>query len=133
MKKLVFVEEKETCVASVRVDDIRPKYDNLKEWIEDEENNIYIGRGGIVFIEGVRYPKKDSIWGNPYKKSDETTLESAIDLYKKYITKKIKNNEITKEQILELKGKNLGCWCKTKKNPNAACHGDVLLEILKKY
>ena len=29
----------------------------------------------------------------------------------------------------ELKGKRLGCWCKTKKNPNAPCHGDTLLEI----
>lgn len=29
----------------------------------------------------------------------------------------------------ELKGKVLGCWCKTPRNPDAPCHGDVLVEI----
>jgi hypothetical protein len=30
-------------------------------------------------------------------------------------------------QLIKLKGKNLGCWCKPDK-----CHGDILLEIINK-
>ena len=29
----------------------------------------------------------------------------------------------------ELAGLVLGCWCKTKKHPDAPCHGDVLVEL----
>jgi hypothetical protein len=39
---------------------LRPKYKNLKEWCEDK-NNVYIRRGGIVFIDNERYPKSDSV------------------------------------------------------------------------
>jgi hypothetical protein len=31
----------------------------------------------------------------------------------------------------ELKGKTLGCWCKKKSSD--ACHGDVLVELIKLY
>ena len=30
-----------------------------------------------------------------------------------------------KRSLIELRGKNLACWCK----PNAECHADVLLEL----
>jgi len=39
-------------VVNVRVKSIRPKYNNLKEWIADG-SNVYIGRGGVVFIDGM--------------------------------------------------------------------------------
>ena len=45
-----------TCV-NVKVKYIRPFYNNLKEWMEDE-NNVYIGRKGVVFIDGKRFRKK---------------------------------------------------------------------------
>jgi hypothetical protein len=32
------------------------------------------------------------------------------------------------KQLRELKGKELGCWCKPNK-----CHGDILLELIDKY
>ena len=41
-------------------------YNNLKEWCFDL-NNVYIGIKGIVFIDGVRNPPKDSLFCNPYK------------------------------------------------------------------
>ena len=40
-------------VCNVKVNNIRPKYNNLKEWMDDP-NNIYIGRGKIVFINNER-------------------------------------------------------------------------------
>jgi Domain of unknown function (DUF4326) len=108
-------------VCNVKVAHIRPQYQNLKEWCEDP-NNVYIGRRGIVFIDKVRYPTKDSIYANPYKVSKTLTREDVIRMYRDYIIKKISSGEI---DIEALRGKNLGCWCKPE-----ACHGDVLIELL---
>lgn len=108
-------------VCNVKVANIRPQHQNLKEWCEDP-NNVYIGRRGIVFINNVRYPAKDSIYANPYKVSKTLTREDVIRMYRDYIVKKISLGEI---DIEALRGKNLGCWCKPE-----ACHGDVLIELL---
>tara|TARA_B100001057_G_scaffold440967_1_gene475248 strand:- start:295 stop:663 length:369 start_codon:yes stop_codon:yes gene_type:complete len=118
------------CVTNVKVRFIRPQYDNLKEWMEDE-NNVYIGRRGIVFIKTEddkkeRYPKKDSKWCNPFKIGKIYTRESCLEAYEEYILKKIEN-EPEIYNLEELKGKNLGCWC----HPEA-CHGDILKKILEK-
>ena len=43
-------------VVNCKVANIRPKYENLQEWMEDP-NNVYIGRGGIVFINNQRSQK----------------------------------------------------------------------------
>jgi hypothetical protein len=114
-------QHKQTTVVNVKVSNIRPQYKNLEEWMSDS-NNVYIGRRCIVFIDGKRFPSVDSPWCNPFKITDSCNREKVIKLYKKYITKKISSGEL---DIEELRGKNLGCWCK----PNL-CHGDVLVELL---
>lgn len=105
-------------VVNIRVKNIRPKYNNLKEWRSDPEN-VYIGRGRVVFIDGERYPKYDSIFANPFKGED------AVERYRKYLADSILRGDITPEDFDELKGKNLGCWCKPER-----CHGDVVVEFL---
>ena len=123
------MEKHQTKVVNVKVEHIRnnsPPYNNLSEWMSNS-NNVYIGRKGIVFIDGKRFPPKDSIWHNPYKINDKIDRTSTIDRYRKFIINKIRCEELT-DQLLELKGKNLGCWCK----PNE-CHGDVLVELINKY
>lgn len=50
---------KETIVVNVKVKYIRPKYHNLKMWMDDD--NVYIGRKGVVFVDGQRFPKDSSI------------------------------------------------------------------------
>jgi len=112
-----------TVIINVKVANIRPKYHNLKEWMDDA-NNIYIGRKGIVFINGQRFPNENSIWHNPFKISQGMSRNEAIQKYKKYIIEKIKKENLF-DELKKLKGKNLGCWCK----PNS-CHGDVLLELI---
>lgn len=88
---------------------------------KQENYDVYIGRGNI--------------WGNPFTHKEGTTaqfkvesVEEAVQKYRDWIQ--------TQPQLLakipELKGKVLGCWCKTKKNPNALCHGDVLVELAEK-
>jgi hypothetical protein len=119
-----------TQVVSVKVNSIRPQYDNLKEWMNDP-NNVYIGRKGVVFIDGVRFPKYDSIWANPFKIDNGCTRIQAINKYRTYITNKLNNDEISIETLLTLKDKKLGCWCKD--NDYIPCHGDVLVELINNY
>ncbi len=113
-----------TKVVNCKVKYIRPEYNNLKEWM-DNPNNEYIGRGGVVFINNIRYPSMGSIFCNPFK---EGTLEERIEKYRIYIIKKLKEDDTLVEKLLKLKGKNLGCWCKPEK-----CHGDVLVELIEEY
>ena len=119
-----------TVVVNVKVSNIRPKYKNLKEWIEDKKN-VYIGRKGVVFIdfEGKkeRFPKSDSVWANPFKISEKQSRRDVIELYEKYIRTKIENEKL-KEELILLQGKNLGCWCYPEE-----CHGDVLIKLIKEY
>jgi hypothetical protein len=47
----------------------------------------------------------------------------SIKLFEKYL---LTNKELI-NQIKELKGKDLGCWCKNK--GDEYCHGDLLLKL----
>ncbi len=113
-----------TTVINVRVKHIRPTFNNLKEW-EKEEQNVYIGRGGVVFINNERYPKRKSIWHNPFKISKNgLTREDSLVEYEKYLRKMLENPD-TKKEFLKLKNKTLGCWCRPE-----ACHGDIIKKVL---
>lgn len=57
-------------------------------------------------------------WHNPYPVKQYQ--EQAIPLFEQYIRSSLLMNEIE-----ELRGKRLGCWCSPK-----PCHGDVLVKIL---
>ncbi len=76
-----------------------------------DEFDVYIGRG--------------TKWGNPYIIGRDGTREEVIDKYRQYIIMRRKDliNELE-----ELKGKRLGCWCSPK-----ACHGDVLVALIKVF
>lgn len=121
-----------TTIVNVKVAHIRPKYNDLGEWMDDP-NNVYIARRGVVFItrngSKFRYPPNDSIWANPYKISNIMTREMVIDSYRNYIINKINSGEIPIIELEKLRGKTLGCWCK-ENGQNISCHGDVLIELL---
>jgi hypothetical protein len=72
-----------------------------------ESYDVYIGRG--------------SKWGNPYKIGVDGTRSEVIEKYRNYI---LDNQELLND-LPELKGKTLGCWCYPKR-----CHGEVLLELI---
>ncbi len=87
-----------------------------------ERYDVYIGRG--------------SIFGNPYThiKNKNTkaefivnTREEAVEKYRKYFYNKINADKNFKNEVLKLKNKTLGCFCKPK-----ACHGDIIVEYLEK-
>jgi hypothetical protein len=111
-------------IVNCKVKYLRPKYENVKKWCEDE-NNVYIGRGGVVFIEKERYPKKSSIFANPFKIGKDGNREEVIEKYKIYMKENIEKNKDLQNELLLLKGKNLGCWC----HPQL-CHGNILLDMI---
>lgn len=129
-KKLVS-EDITTNVVCVKVDHLRPKYKNLKEWMADSQN-VYIGCRGIVFINKVRFPPKNSKFANPFKiggklgrSKEKMTRDDVLRLYKEHLENEIRTGKITREEILALKGKTLGCWCSPE-----PCHGDIIVEMI---
>lgn len=75
--------------------------------------DVYIGRPGP--------------WGNPFELADyDDDREKVLELYAEWL---ISQPELVEKAKKELKGKVLGCWCKTEKHPDALCHGDILAEI----
>lgn len=84
-----------------------------------EPYDVYIGR--------------PSCFGNPFSHKSDTlskyrvaTVEEAVSKYEEYL----RGNQSLLNKLIDLKGKILGCWCKTKKNPNALCHGDVIIKLI---
>ena len=116
-----------TRVVNVKVKYIRPKYNDLKAWCEDD-NNIYIGRAGPVFVQveqkKERYPKQASTWCNPFKVTAKVPLDESLRLYREHLLEML-DDEDTLESFVLLEGKTLGCWCKPER-----CHGDVISEVL---
>lgn len=111
-------------VVNVKVAHIRPRYVNLREWCEDPAN-VYIGRRGVVFVDGARFPPRDSPFANPFKVGKDGTREEVLVKYYWYIYEKLSNDPALYAEFLLLRGKNLGCWCKPE-----GCHGDVLVSLL---
>jgi hypothetical protein len=122
------MSNKDTQVIKVSVENIRPEYNNLYEWMKNKDENIYIGRKGVVFINGTRFPLNDSPWANPYKITKDQSREQVLLMYLEYIEKKLESNNNLINDLLNLKGKKLGCWCKP-----LSCHGDILIKLIEKY
>lgn len=72
-----------------------------------EPYDVYIGRG--------------SKWGNPFVIDVDGTREEVIAKYKAWI---LQQPDLLND-LHELEGKTLGCFCKPKD-----CHGDILVELI---
>lgn len=70
------------------------------------------------------YIGRPSKWGNPYAIGKDGTREEVIEKYRAYIQAR----PDLMAALPELRGKVLGCWCKT--TPDVPCHGDVLAELV---
>ena len=121
-----------TTVCNVKVKYLRPACKDLKDWTNGSDN-VYIGRAGVVFVNGERFPKKQSIWANPFKVGRDGSLAVILKKYQQYIAGKIKM-EPNIYNIEELRGRNLGCWCvpaaSTLDSEPTVCHGQILLRLL---
>lgn len=86
--------------------------------INKEKYDVYIGRN----------KNNDAgLWGNPWIIGRDGSREEVIERYKQEFNKKILDKEFRAE-VLKLKNKTLGCFCR----PESICHGDVLKEYLDK-
>ncbi len=79
---------------------------------KDKEYDVYIGRG--------------SDWGNPYAIGVDGDREEVIRKYQYDFDRGFLKS--SKDDLLKLKGKTLGCHCKPK-----ACHGEILANYLNSY
>lgn len=84
---------------------MKPKVVHCKK----EPYDVYIGR-----------PSK---WGNPFEIGKDGTREEVIQKFKEYLTL----SPLLMEELNELNGKTLGCWCSPR-----PCHGDVLANLVDK-
>jgi hypothetical protein len=73
------------------------------------------------FPKGAVYIGRPSKWGNPFTVGKDGSREEVIAKYEEYI---LKNPHLLRAARVELKGKDLVCFCTPK-----ACHGDVLIRI----
>lgn len=83
---------------------------------------------GAIYI-GRRMPHEGlagSKFANPFKLSEDEPRGSTIERYKKWLWGEIRSGRITLEDLLELEGRDLVCFCAPQ-----ACHGDVLVAAVK--
>ena len=73
---------------------------------------------------GAVYVGRWSKWGNPFTK-ERYGRGGAVDMFQNYIGHPNSPLGFEPEEIEELRGKDLMCWCSL----DEACHGDVLLRI----
>ena len=89
---------------------------DFEEW-SGRENTLYIGRNMNFYVKGALGSK----WANPFS-AKKFGREECLRLYEE----RIRQNEDLMGSLDELRGKELGCWCKPE-----GCHGDILIKLLK--
>ena len=67
---------------------------------------------------------RESVFGNPYRIGVHGNRDQVVAKYEEYLAKRLKADEVFKEQVRGLYGKDLCCCCAPQK-----CHGDVLERV----
>ena len=62
-----------------------------------------------------------SKWGNPFRIGRDGSREEVIARYRADLWRRIQAGEVTLEELAELDGCWLACWCEP-----LPCHGDVI-------
>lgn len=107
----------ESCgVVNVKKENLKKMgYNDFEHWAKDD-SHVYIGRNMSFYVKGAVGSK----WANKFSVK-KYSRDGCLEMYKEYIKKSDLYNELD-----ELEGKVLGCWCKPER-----CHGDVLMELLR--
>jgi len=74
---------------------------------------------------------RTTIFGNPAPEW-KWGREECIRKFEIYFWDRIERDLVWKAEVLKLKGKVLGCWCK-QPDREVACHGDVYVAFLESY
>lgn len=86
----------------------------------ETKNFVYIGRG--------------SSFGNKYVIGEDGTREEVIEKYKKWFYKRIDKQPRFLKDVLRLRGKTLGCFCKPDGGfkGRVLCHGQIIISYIEK-
>lgn len=84
--------------------------------LRTQKYDVYIGRAGHG---------QNGYFGNPYK---DGTKQENVNRYRQYFNNRIKEDKEFRQNVMSLKGKVLGCFCKN--NPTDLCHGDIIVDYL---
>lgn len=84
--------------------------------IRNQPYDVYIGR------ENKTFGLKASKWANPFVIGPDGSRDEVLAKYENWL---LEHPELL-NQLSELDGKTLGCWCHPQK-----CHGDILIKLLK--
>ena len=83
---------------------------NLNDYVAPQ-----FGGGLLVRID------RTTKWGNPFRVGTDGDRAAVIEKYRRWLWRKIQNEEVDLYQLADLHGCELGCHC----HP-LPCHGDVL-------
>ena len=72
-------------------------------------------------FEGVVRADRSTRWGNPFRISKRASREDVIERYRRWLWQRIREGEVSLEELAGLHGKTLACWCHPK-----PCHCNVL-------
>lgn len=78
----------------------------------------YIGRQ-----MGSDYPQSE--WHNPEKVNGLRTRVGVVTNY----YERVRKDPVLMEKVKQLRGRTIGCWCKSPDEPDLLCHGDVLAAL----
>lgn len=111
----------------VKVSSLRPKYDNLSEWLK-VPGHVLVTRRGRVFINKTVFSYPESPFANPFKLT-EYTLDECLRLYEQHLDKILKNKK-TLSLFLDLNNATeIGCFCE----PGQKCHRDIIISKLQEW
>lgn len=102
----------------IRVEELRKNgYSSLVEW-KKNPTHLYICRR-CHYVEG----GDASIWGNPFRVTEQCPLDESLLLYEQHI----RNGPLWHKLPSLAAITDLGCFCP----PGANCHGEVLIRLLR--
>ena len=96
---------------------------SFKSWF-NKPSNIYISRNSAKYTQ---QDVQDSKWVNPFictnrrLSGEKWVIEMLQRCYERYV----RGNENLMNNLWELQGKNLGCWCEE----DGRCHGSILVKL----
>lgn len=87
-------------------------------------NDLPVGQG-LKSGGGYVYIGRPSIFGNPYVIGIDGNRREVLQRFAHYFLVKLKNEPQFRKEVLALRGKVLGCFCKPR-----LCHGDIIARWL---
>ena len=91
---------------------------NSPERLQRSRQHKMVSPNGLPIV----YVGRPTKWGNPYHIGVDGNRDQVLKKYREYLET---SPGLVNEAKIELRGKNLACWCK----PTEDCHADILLEI----